>query len=220
MSKTDAAEVWGVVELMGHVRLAGKVSEEEKFGTKMGRIDIPQGEGFITQYFGGNSVYRITTAELDAIRAAAEAATPGPWFAKDSIRNKSEYLAPGELEPTFDNDENTFGWSITVADPSEGYSIVHGENYHSIEDIQKDIDFIATANPATVLRLVEQARPMEWKNEYPKVPGDWLLAGGQFLKNVCVFQMWDEEKIRSFSGEKPQQDIFYFGPLPKPPEAK
>ena len=99
-----------------------------------------------------------TTAELDAIRAKAEAATPGPWFAKDSIRNKSEYLAPGELEPTFDNDENTFGWSITVADPSEGYSIVHGENYHSIEDIQKDIDFIATANPATVLRLVEQIK--------------------------------------------------------------
>lgn len=33
---------WAVVELMGHVRLAGRLSEEEHFGAKMGRLDIPK----------------------------------------------------------------------------------------------------------------------------------------------------------------------------------
>src|SRR5687768_8629685 len=34
-------DAWAIVELMGHVRLAGRLTEEEKFGTKMGRLDIP-----------------------------------------------------------------------------------------------------------------------------------------------------------------------------------
>lgn len=33
--------VWAVVELMGHVKLAGRLTEEEKFGAKLGRPDIP-----------------------------------------------------------------------------------------------------------------------------------------------------------------------------------
>lgn len=37
---SDVVE-WGIVELMGHVRLAGRVSEVERFGAKLGRIDIP-----------------------------------------------------------------------------------------------------------------------------------------------------------------------------------
>lgn len=32
---------WCVVELMGHVRMAGLVTEVELFGSKQGRIDIP-----------------------------------------------------------------------------------------------------------------------------------------------------------------------------------
>jgi hypothetical protein len=32
---------WAILELMGHVRMAGRVTEEERFGAKMGRIDVP-----------------------------------------------------------------------------------------------------------------------------------------------------------------------------------
>lgn len=35
------AETWAILELMGHVRLGGRLSEEEKFGVKMGRLDVP-----------------------------------------------------------------------------------------------------------------------------------------------------------------------------------
>ena len=37
-------ETWAIVELMGHVRVAGFVTEEERFGVKLGRIDIHDGE--------------------------------------------------------------------------------------------------------------------------------------------------------------------------------
>lgn len=63
-------EKWAIVELMGHVRLAGRLSEEEKFGSKLGRIDIPKGESFVTQYFGASSVYRITLCTEETARAA------------------------------------------------------------------------------------------------------------------------------------------------------
>jgi hypothetical protein len=32
---------WVILELLGHVRLGGLVTEEERFVSKMGRIDVP-----------------------------------------------------------------------------------------------------------------------------------------------------------------------------------
>lgn len=63
---------WAVLELLGHRRLAGRVSEEEHFGVKMGRIDIPQKDGsFVTQLFGGASVYGMTVVSEEAARIVA-----------------------------------------------------------------------------------------------------------------------------------------------------
>ena len=77
------SDVWAIVELMGHVRLAGKLSEEEKFGSKIGRLDIPQEEGFITQYFGGGSVYRITIVTEAVARHECRKTTYAPVSAWD-----------------------------------------------------------------------------------------------------------------------------------------
>jgi hypothetical protein len=100
-------ETWAIVELMGHVRLAGRLSEEEKFGSKIGRLDIPTAEKctcpnaaresvesptvpcekccgsgivrtFITQYFGGGSVYRISIVSEDVARHVSRSTTPAP----------------------------------------------------------------------------------------------------------------------------------------------
>ena len=80
---TESFACWAIVELLGHVRLVGRVSEEERFGTKMGRIDIPQpGGGSLTQYFSANSIYRLTvTTEAFARKCAAQTgpAPALPW---------------------------------------------------------------------------------------------------------------------------------------------
>ena len=73
-----AAQTWAIVELMGHVRLAGRVTEEEKFGGKLGRIDIPSGDEFITQYFGASSVYRITVVTEEVARHVSKQTAPAP----------------------------------------------------------------------------------------------------------------------------------------------
>jgi len=70
---------WAIVELLGHVRLAGRVSEEEHFGAKLGRLDIPMaGGGFTTQFFGGSAVYRLTPVTEVIARAVAERNQPEP----------------------------------------------------------------------------------------------------------------------------------------------
>ena len=71
-------EYWAIIELMGHVRMAGKVSEVERYGSKVGRIDIPDGAGFRTQFFGGTSVYRETPCSEDVARAVASQSMPQP----------------------------------------------------------------------------------------------------------------------------------------------
>jgi hypothetical protein len=76
---------WAIVELMGHVRMAGRVTEEEHFGTKLGRIDIPVGykgtdewDNFATQYFAGSAIYRVTPCDEDVARAVAKQNKPEP----------------------------------------------------------------------------------------------------------------------------------------------
>jgi len=69
-------EAWMVLELMGHRKVAGYVSEESIFGGTMARIDIPtkvgkHGMEFITQYYGISSIYCATPIlESDAINLA------------------------------------------------------------------------------------------------------------------------------------------------------
>lgn len=66
-------DVWGILELMGHVRLAGRVSEVEMFGVKMGRIDVPQADGtMLTRVFGGSAVYGLTFVSEEAARIVAK----------------------------------------------------------------------------------------------------------------------------------------------------
>lgn len=72
-------ETWGIVELMGHVRLSGRLSEENHFGSVLGRIDIPQLDGsMVTQYFSGSSVFRITPTSEQIARDIALSDKPKP----------------------------------------------------------------------------------------------------------------------------------------------
>ena len=55
-------QTWAIVELMGHVKTAGQVSEETHFGTVLLRLDIPQIDGnqAHTEFYGGSAIYRLT----------------------------------------------------------------------------------------------------------------------------------------------------------------
>lgn len=73
MSDEKTAGFWAIVELLGHVRMAGYVTEESHWGAAVGRVDIPGPNGPVTQFFGGGSIYRVTpTTEEVATRVAAQ----------------------------------------------------------------------------------------------------------------------------------------------------
>lgn len=70
---TTPAASWAVVELMGHRKLAGLVSEEIRFGAPMCRIDVPaNGEiAAFTQYYGGQAIYAMTPVSEQVARGVA-----------------------------------------------------------------------------------------------------------------------------------------------------
>lgn len=61
---------WAVLELLGHRRLVGRVSEVELFGRRMGLVEVPTRDGgFARQHFGGASVYALTETTEEKVRA-------------------------------------------------------------------------------------------------------------------------------------------------------
>ncbi|HZZ80967.1 MAG TPA: hypothetical protein VFE62_20870 [Gemmataceae bacterium] len=141
---SESIATWAIVELMGHVKLAGRLTEEEKFGGKLGRLDIPttkkctcpnaaresveaptvpcemcQGSGivqdFITQYFGGGSVYRISVVSEDVARHVSRQtarAPVSPWdFPKAALpapKAREDTSKAREDTSLFEDDDDDF----------------------------------------------------------------------------------------------------------------
>lgn len=91
-----AYEGWAILELMGHRRLGGWISETTFAGKAFVRIDVPgpnarrgegllpvltpsSGEGFVaTQLYNGDAVYCLTPCSWEAAFAAATVHQPTP----------------------------------------------------------------------------------------------------------------------------------------------
>lgn len=93
-----APEEWALVELMGHRRMAGRVTEEIRFGVPMCRVDVFVGdalEAVMSQCYGGSSIYCFTPITEQVAR-------------RFSVRNTPEPISSWDLpalEPARDDDE-------------------------------------------------------------------------------------------------------------------
>lgn len=69
-----AFEQWCIVEVMGHQRIAGRVTEEVIAGQGFIRVDVPEirGQSSFTRYYGTGSIYAITPTDEETARRAAE----------------------------------------------------------------------------------------------------------------------------------------------------
>lgn len=61
---------WAVVDLMGHVTVAGRITKPGEYGG-LWQIDIPDGDSFRTEFFGSQSVYRVRMVSEEIARAYA-----------------------------------------------------------------------------------------------------------------------------------------------------
>jgi hypothetical protein len=88
MSETN--DSWAIVELMGHVALAGRVTKPGEYGG-LWQIDVPDGETFRTEFFGSQSVYRIRMVSEEIARGYARPS-------RDIIAYDAPIITRGEHE--------------------------------------------------------------------------------------------------------------------------
>lgn len=68
-----ALPTWAILELMGHRRKIGKVTDVEIFGSKMCRIDVLNiDDTFHTEFYGGSSIYACTPVSEQVARMQAK----------------------------------------------------------------------------------------------------------------------------------------------------
>lgn len=72
---------WCIVELMGHVTLAGYVTEAELGGGKLFRIDVPPSDRMqaFTTMFGASAIYKMTPVDEATVRAVCERKQQQPF---------------------------------------------------------------------------------------------------------------------------------------------
>jgi len=99
-------EAWSILELMGHRRLAGFVSEQTIGSSSFIRIDIPgHGESVVaTQLYNPSAIYCITPTTEAIARRIAENEVPRPVHPFELEAPKRESQAAGWGIDTFDED--------------------------------------------------------------------------------------------------------------------
>jgi hypothetical protein len=112
--ETRPYEGWAIVELMGHRRLAGRVSQAEQYGVAMLRLDVPPTEGAqaATQFYGGSSIYCVTPVSEDVARRVAECNSPAPVHTWELLRPAQpiDEVVVGEHGETLDDlDDEDWG---------------------------------------------------------------------------------------------------------------
>lgn len=79
---SERFEHWGIVELMGHQRASGRLTEEVIGGANLLRVDVPtDAHNFRTVYYGASAIYALHITDEEAARAMAARSGARPPFA-------------------------------------------------------------------------------------------------------------------------------------------
>lgn len=70
---TEKLNLWCIVELMGHAKIAGMCTEQNIAGTNMLRVDVPETDEqpAFTRFFGSAAIYSINPVDEQTARAMA-----------------------------------------------------------------------------------------------------------------------------------------------------
>ena len=67
-------DLWCMVELFGHAKIAGRCTEQNIAGTNMLRVDVPETpkQPAFTRFFGSSAIYAINPLDEETCRFMAE----------------------------------------------------------------------------------------------------------------------------------------------------
>lgn len=77
---------WGIVELMGRKRIAGRLGERTIAGANLLQVDIPlsdKPDDFRTEFVGGGSIYALHPTDERTARLAAKRLDAKPVYSYD-----------------------------------------------------------------------------------------------------------------------------------------
>lgn len=112
----DLLNRYALVELLGHNRIVGRISEETIAGATFLRVDVPAVEITkpFTKYFGPNSVYAITPLDEQTALRAIRAMHQAPVQAWElGVRTLGELTAryglDSGIDPDYDSEDDSNG---------------------------------------------------------------------------------------------------------------
>jgi hypothetical protein len=107
---SDKFEQWGIVEIMGHQIIAGKISEQAIGGTSFVRVDVPETKEVpaFTKMFGSGAIYAITVTDEETAVAAAKSFLEKPidtFSAREMLRLESSIKSDAGKIVLMDDDD-------------------------------------------------------------------------------------------------------------------
>ena len=90
-------ESWGILEIMGHQRVAGRISERAIGGSNLLQVDIPQADDtFRTVFYGSSAIYALHVTDETAARACAKVSGTRPTYAWELENAQQRLSAPAD----------------------------------------------------------------------------------------------------------------------------
>ena len=99
--KQEKFEQWAIVELFGHQKLAGLVTEAQVGGCSFVRVDVPNvsGDGFkFTRLLGNGAIYAINFVLEEIARAMAQRIDAVPVYSYELPQLAHKFAEEGQDE--------------------------------------------------------------------------------------------------------------------------
>lgn len=114
-STENTAEAWAVVDLFGHTRIAGRISEHVIGGCSFVRVDVPSVNGLaeFTELYGQGAIYAIRFVAEEIARGVAEKLQRRPVSVYDlpaDLQQRLRALPAPEADDEDSDHDRDRGW--------------------------------------------------------------------------------------------------------------
>ena len=97
---TEKFDLWCLVELMGHSKIAGRCTEQNIAGANMLRVDVPETtqQPPFTRFFGSSAIYAINPIDEGTAKFMAEKIQVRPietWNVSEMMKKHETLLVAG-----------------------------------------------------------------------------------------------------------------------------